>query len=80
VKVELNCDTRFYTVTVNGKKLSPGLFFQPLPSIDRVVFRAGHVRGFPDANTPTDQDYDLPNAGAQDQKALYYISAFKTSH
>jgi hypothetical protein len=75
----LNCDTRFYTVTVNGKRLSPGLFFQPLASLDRVVFRTGHVRRFPDADTPTDQDYDLPNGGEQDKKAVWYISSFKTS-
>jgi hypothetical protein len=79
IKVELNCDTRFYTVTVNGKRLSPGLFFQPLASLDRVVFRTGHVRRFPDADTPTDQDYDLPNGGEQDKKAVWYISSFKTS-
>ena len=47
IKVELNCDTRFYTITVNGKALSPGLFFAPLASIDRVVFRTGRVRHFP---------------------------------
>ena len=79
IKVELNCDTRFYTVTVNGKALSPGLFFAPLTSIDRVVFRTGHVRRFPDADTPTDQDYDLPKGGDQDKKAVYYIGSFKTS-
>jgi hypothetical protein len=79
IKVELNAGTRFYTITVNGKALSPGLFFAPLASIDRVVFRTGHVRRFPDADTPTDQDYDLPNSGDQDKKAVYYISSFKTS-
>ena len=80
IKVELNTSNRFYTVTVNGKALSPGLFFQPLASIDRVVFRTGHVRRFPDADTPTDQDYDLPNGGEQDKKAVYYITSFKTSN
>jgi len=80
VKVELNTDNRFYTVTVNGKALAPGLFFEPLASIDRVVFRTGHVRRFPDADTPTDQDYDLPNGGEQDKKAVYYITSFKTSN
>jgi hypothetical protein len=80
IKVELNTSNRFYTVTVNGKALSPGLFFQPLASIDRVVFRTGHVRRFPDADTPTDQDYDLPNGGDQDKKAVYYITSFKTSN
>ena len=80
IKVELNCDTRFYTVSVNGKALSPGLFFAPLNSIDRVVFRTGHVRRFPDTDTPTDQDYDLPNSGSQDKKAVYYINSLKTSN
>ena len=80
IKVELNTSNRFYTVAVNGKALSPGLFFQPLASIDRVVFRTGHVRRFPDADTPTDQDYDLPNGGDQDKKAVYYITSFKTSN
>jgi hypothetical protein len=80
VRIELNTDTRFYYVTVNGKPLPPGLFFAPLSSIDRVVFRTGGVRRFPNADTPTDQDYDLPNAGSQDKKAVYYITSFKTSN
>ncbi len=80
IRVDLNTDTRFYYVTVNGKALAPGLFFAPLSSIDRVVFRTGHTCRFPDADTPTDQDYDLPNAGEQDKKAVYYITSFKTSN
>jgi len=80
IRVELNTDTRFYNVMANGKALAPGLFFAPLSSINRVVFRTGHTRRFPDADTPTDQDYDLPDAGEQDKKAVYYISSFKTSN
>ena len=80
VRVELNTANRFYYTTVNGKQLAPGLFFQPLASIDRVLFRTGGVRRFPDADTPTDQPYDLPNAGEQDKKAVYYITSFKTSN
>ncbi|MGE5520490.1 MAG: six-hairpin glycosidase [Candidatus Dadabacteria bacterium] len=76
-RVELNTDTRFYTVSINGKN-SQGLFFAPLSSIDRVVFRTGPMRRFPDADTPTDQMYDLPNGGEQDKKAVYYITSFKT--
>ena len=79
IRVQLNAETRFFYVTVNGKALAPGLFFAPLATIDRVVFRTGHTRRFPDADTPTDQDYDLPNAGEQDKKAVYHISSFKTS-
>ena len=80
IKVELNTETRFYYTTVNGNALPTGLFFQPLASIDRVVFRTGHVRRFPDADTPTDQDYDLPRSGEKDKKAAYYITSFKTSN
>lgn len=80
VRVELNTDTRFFHTTVNGKPLAAALFFAPLASIDRVVFRTGGVRRFPDADTPTDQDYDLPNAGEKDKKAVYYITSFKTSN
>ena len=80
IRVELNTENRFYNVSVNGKPLPLGLFFQPLASIDRVVFRTGQVRRFPDADTPTDQDYDLPNAGEQDKKAVFYIASFKTSN
>ncbi|MBB1286487.1 six-hairpin glycosidase [Flavisolibacter sp. BT320] len=78
-RVELNTATRFYYVTVNGKALPPGIFFAPLSSIERVAFRTGHVRRFPDADTPTDQDYDLPKGGEKDKEAAYYISSFKTS-
>ncbi len=79
VRVELNTATRFFNVSINGKALPAGLFFQPLASIERVVFRTGHTRRFPDADTPTDQDYDLPNAGEKDKEAVYYITSFKTS-
>ncbi len=80
VRVELNTETRFYNTTVNGKALAAGLFFAPLDSIERVVFRTGRVRRFPDADTPTDQSYDLPNAGEKDKESVYYITSFKTSN
>lgn len=78
-RVELNTDTRFYTVNVNDKAV-PGLFFAPLTSIDRIVFRTGPVRRFPDADTPTDQMYDLPGGGEQDKKAAFFITSLKTTH
>ena len=76
--IELNTDTRFYTVTVNGKHLPAGLFFAPLNTIARVVFRTGKPRRFPNADTPTDQMYDLPNGGEEDKKAVFQITRFKT--
>jgi hypothetical protein len=78
ITLKLNTDTRFYSINANGKDISPGLFFAPVLTIKRVVFRTGGVRRFPDADTPTDQDYDLPKAGEQAKPAVFYIKSFKT--
>lgn len=79
IKVTLDTRTRFYTVNVNGEDKMRNLFFAPVHEISRVVFRTGHVRRFPDADTPTDPDYDLQDAGKSDPVATYYITSFKTA-
>jgi len=79
VKIELNTITRFYTVTINAGKASSNLCFAPVESVERIVFRTGTVRRFPDADTPTDQDYDLPNPNAKDKEAVYLIYYLKTT-
>lgn len=79
VVLKLNTDTRFYSININGKDLPNALFFAPVLSIDKVVFRTGGVRRFPNADTPTDQDYDLKNAGGVAPEAVYYIKSFKTA-
>jgi hypothetical protein len=45
-------------------------------SFRRVVFRTGEVRRFPNADTPTDQDFDVPKAGEQAPEAIFYIKNF----
>ena len=77
-KIELNTRTRFYTVSINGKNPSTNLCFAPVESVERIVFRTGNTRRFPDADTPTDQDYDLPNADAKSKEAVYLIHYLKT--
>ncbi len=77
-KVELNTTTRFYTVTINNGKPNLNVFFQPVESVERLSFRTGEVRRFPDADTPTDQDYDLPGAGAKAKEAIYFIHSVKS--
>ena len=79
ITIKLNTDTRFYTVNVNGKDVLTNLFFAPVLNVERVVFRTGDVRRFPNANTPTDQDYDQPNAGEPVAPATFYIKSFKTT-
>jgi hypothetical protein len=78
VKIELNTATRFYSTTINGKMVGSNICFAPVASVERIVFRTGGTRRFPDADTPTDQNYDLPNADSQDQEAVYYITQLKT--
>jgi hypothetical protein len=78
--LRLNTDTRFYTMNINGKDMSPSLFFAPVLKISRIVFRTGDIRRFPNADTPTDQDYDLPKAGEAAKPAVFYIKSFKTSN
>jgi hypothetical protein len=77
-KIELNTNTRFYTVSINGKNPSNNLCFAPVESVERIVFRTGNTRRFPDADTPTDQDYDLTNADAKNKEAVYLIHNLKT--
>jgi hypothetical protein len=78
IKIELNTTTRFYTISINGKNPSNNLFFAPLESVERIVFRTGVTRRFPDADTPTDQMYDLPKADEKDTPAQFFIKYLKT--
>jgi hypothetical protein len=78
-KIALNTAARTYTVAINGGKANNNLCFAPVHSVERVVFRTGGVRRFPGADTPTDQDYDLPNPGKRDKEAVYFIHSLKTT-
>jgi hypothetical protein len=78
IRVEWNVDTRFYTISINGKNPSNNIFFAPVESIERIVFRTGGVRRFPDADTPTDQMYDLPKGGESAPQATFHIKSFVT--
>lgn len=77
IRITLNTFTRFYTININGKDILTSLLYAPLDAVERVVFRTGETRHFPDADTPADQTYDLPKADVQ--KAVYDIRSFKTA-
>lgn len=79
VKALLSVANRSIIVTVDGKRVGVRMFFAPVHSIERVVFRTGAPRNFPTPETPADQDYDLSNAGAEDPMAAYYIKDLKTT-
>ncbi|MGC4232136.1 MAG: six-hairpin glycosidase, partial [Niabella sp.] len=77
--IELNTETRLYTVSINGSRPNNNIIFAPIHKVHHISFRTGDVRRFPDADTPTDQNYDLPHAGEKDKEAVYNISYFKYS-
>ncbi|MBB6003767.1 exo-alpha-sialidase [Arcicella rosea] len=79
VRIELDRHKRMFNIFVNGQSKGTKLFFAPLATFKRVTFRTGEIRRFPDADTPTDQNFDLKNAGELDKEAVYIIKSFKTS-
>lgn len=79
IKVDYNVASRSYVVYVNGQSKGTKIFFAPVAAVERVMFRTGEVRRYPDADTPTDQDFDVEKAGEAVSEAVYYIKSFKTS-
>lgn len=79
VEVLVSLDNRNITVNVDGKKAGLAMLFAPIASIERVSFRTGDPRTFPTIETPTDQDYDLKNAGDSVPESWYRITNFQTS-
>ncbi len=76
-RLDIDVSTRSYKLAVNGQDRGTRLFFQPVSAIHAVAFRSGQVRRFPDANTPTDQDFDVKNADQKIPESVYKITAFK---
>lgn len=69
--------TRSYQVAINGEDKGTKLFFQPVSNVSKVSFRTGDVRRFPNADTETDQDFDVENAGDSVKEAIYQITSLK---
>jgi len=78
-RITFDTDTRFYTVNVNGKNAARGLFFAPVESLERIVFRTGELRYFPNAESPSEQTFDMPGAGERDAEAAFFIKSFRTT-
>ncbi|GHE46933.1 exo-alpha-sialidase [Sphingobacterium griseoflavum] len=69
--------TRSFQLAINGQDKGTKLFFQPVANISKVSFRTGEVRRYPNADTPTDQDYDVKDAGTSITEAAYGISSLQ---
>ncbi|MEA5460417.1 hypothetical protein VB796_15285 [Arcicella sp. LKC2W] len=79
IRLELDRFKRMYDVYINGQKKGTKLFFAPVTSFKKVVFRTGEIRRYPNADTPTDQNFDVEKAGEQDPEAIFYIKSFKAT-
>ncbi len=78
IRIEANASNRFYDVFINDKKEKTALLFAPVHQFDKIVFRTGEIRRFPDADTPTDQDFDIQQTGKPVPEASFYIKSLKT--
>ncbi len=78
VKALLSVANRMITVYVDGKKVGQRMFFAPVHSIDRIMFRTGSQRITPTIDTPADFYGILDRAGEEDTLAEYRIANFKT--
>ena len=77
-EVELSVSRRMAEVYINGKKAGQRMFFAPVESIERVMFRTGSERRFPDVDTPADWDGILDHAGEREAEATFAIAAMRT--
>lgn len=78
VKAILSVSNRMITVYIDGKKVGQRMFFAPVHSIERIMFRTGSQRTTPTIDTPADFYGILDRAGEEDTLAEYRIANFKT--
>ena len=78
IEAVLSVSKRMAEVFVNGKKAGQRMFFAPVESIERVMFRTGSERRFPDVDTPADWDGTLDKAGEREPEASFAIANVKT--
>lgn len=78
IRIEATTANRFYNVYIDGERVLRRIFFAPVHQLDKIVFRTGEVRRFPNADTPTDQDFDVLQTGKHVSEASYFIKSLKT--
>ncbi|MFV0291503.1 MAG: exo-alpha-sialidase [Mangrovibacterium sp.] len=78
IRIELTCHSRFFYIYVNGEKVSTGMSHIPVPAVERLSFRTGDIRRYPNIDTPTDQDWDIKQNGQPCAPASFAIFNVKT--
>ena len=78
MEVVLSVSRRMAEVYINGKKAVQRMFFAPVESIERIMFRTGSERRFPDVDTEADWYGTLDHAGDTAPTATFAIANVKT--
>jgi len=78
IRIEATTTDRFYNVYIDEERVLRRIFFAPVKQLDKVVFRTGEVRRFPNADTPTDQDFDVQQTGKTMHEAAFFIKSLHT--
>src|SRR5690606_41686237 len=79
IDIKLESSSRSYTLTVNGKDEMFRIFYAPVHEFERIMFRTGEQRYFPNPDTPAEIYTDLENTGKQIPEASFYIKSLKTN-
>ena len=78
IEAILSVSKRTIEVYVDGKKAGQRMLFAPVESVERVMFRTGAERRFPDIDTPADWYGILDHAGDTVPTATFAIANFIT--
>ena len=74
IELTVECQTMRYSVNVNGPEARKGILFtQPVHTLQRLVFRTGHVRRAPHPDSPVNRTDDLPQAGEFTKESNHLI-------
>ena len=74
IEAVLSVSKRMIEVFIDGKKAGQRMFFAPVEAIERIMFRTGSERRFPDVDTPADWDGTLDNAGERESESTFAIA------
>ena len=78
LKCVLSVSKRMIEIYRGEDKIGQRMFFAPVESIERIMFRTGSERRFPDVDTPADWDGILEHAGEREAEAVFAITGFHT--
>ena len=79
IEAILSVAKRMAEVYINGKKAGQRMFFAPVEAIERIMFRTGSERRFPDIDTPADWYGTLDHAGDRAPEAVFSIANVVTT-